>query len=1033
MPQAMKDVCKYESSTIRPLNVVMFCLVVMTVAGGSLLLSAAKPIAPVDGAIEWQEESPLRAVVQLLCLNYQAPTIYAGTVKNYIFGIGAGLAILVLSIAIVGGPRTRAEGVAGDDATLTSSVPNSSATEAGPHKVHVAPLIAAQLLVGLYLLWSFASSRWLWAPELAVGGSILLTIHFLWAFGIGNGLGSSAARLASRAVVVIAVVTAAVAIWYHYGRNPTLRSDFPVGNPAFLAACLIPGILLTAALICEKIGSAVKKRARAALAIIAAAVMVICLWAFFLADSRGAYVGLLFGALAMAFFGLRGRMRWIPVVFGVAVAALGWFYFSGLADTFSQTGRSATVRLRSYAWSYAWRMFNERPFTGHGQGAFVLVGDSHVVNDVLNDPLVFESRIAHAHNEWLEVMADLGSVGIVLIAAALLLTLRAGAAALTAWPPRSERWALVGLMGALVALIVEECFSVGLRVSGVPILFYTVIGLIWALSGYGAPGLAHYLSATRARRVITVFVGGAVGLAALVMTQQDFAAARGVYRAREAFLESDYDEAIRLASLATNRLNPQRSLTNLYRLSEAHLQAAEYLQHRAGDRKRRAHDTEPPNARLLALAEEDYRLSDERCEEGSGALKELVLRSPGYINHGRVEYWLNITRARSATARNNLEKSRALLEDAVAAIRRELLRQPFSPSVAADYMRAQRNLAGSALDLAEVVDVFARPLRHHQVTGSYVDILAELAAEPEFDRQLEALLREAANALTTPPIDDQTGEPRETWTPEKLRLLATVRFMQGDYHGAREVLELAASAYDAIAGAVPFGAASCYAELADCWFFSEPNDPPLALASATRAITLAPVSRSGRLLILSVQTRMVDYFLAANEEEKAKHLLRETGPSTATDEDVLRELAARYRKMCESLLGRREAGGLLRKPPADLVPKLQRWATRAIELNPDDPLAHYLAADLAFYVGDDDVTAKHLRDAIDKGLPPDLARQFVQTARDKRPNSSALEALWSSLAPLQPPSRPAGESPSPPERRSPTAPQDREPSRGTGR
>ncbi len=71
-----------ESSLIRPLHVVMFCLVVMTVAGGALLLSPAKPVAPVDGAIEWQEESPLRAVVQLLCLNYQVSTIHAGTVKT---------------------------------------------------------------------------------------------------------------------------------------------------------------------------------------------------------------------------------------------------------------------------------------------------------------------------------------------------------------------------------------------------------------------------------------------------------------------------------------------------------------------------------------------------------------------------------------------------------------------------------------------------------------------------------------------------------------------------------------------------------------------------------------------------------------------------------------------------------------------------------------------------------------------------------------------------------------------------------------
>ena len=110
----------------------------------------------------------------------------------------------------------------------------------------------------------------------------------------------------------------------------------------------------------------------------------------------------------------------------VALAGFGWWYLLGTADAFSPTGRSPTLRLRLYAWQYAWRLFTERPFTGHGQAGFVRLGDSFTVEDVLADPLVFESRISHAHNEWLEVLADLGSVGLVLLAAGLLLTLRAG-------------------------------------------------------------------------------------------------------------------------------------------------------------------------------------------------------------------------------------------------------------------------------------------------------------------------------------------------------------------------------------------------------------------------------------------------------------------------------------------------------------------------------------------------------------------------------------------------------------------------------
>lgn len=995
-----------DSNTIRPLDVVLICIVVMTVAGGALLLSAAEPTAPVDGAIEWHAESPLRALVELLCLNYQVPTNYAGDIKNFILAIGAGLAAIAVSIAIAAGSRTRDEGVDDDDITLSSATSAAEQTEQLSSKVHVAPLVAAQVLVVLYLLWSFASSRWSLAPELAIGGSILLAIHFLWALALGNGLSPLAGRLATRAVVAALTVTALVAIWYHYGRKPTMRADFPVGNPSFLSACLLPGILIAGGVLCEKImGVLERRRARPlGLMILALAVIVVCLWGFYVADARGPYVGLLFGVLAMAFFALRGRARMIPMALAVGAVAVGWLYMAGLAQTYSPTGRSATLRLRTYAWSYAWQMFDERPFTGHGQGGFVLTGDSHVVKDVINDPLVFGSRIAHAHNEWIEVMADLGSVGTVLIVAALLLTLRAGMVALRTLPSRTDRWALVGLMGSLVGLVVEESSGVGLRVSGVGILFYSVIGLIWALSGKQNAGLRYSLSRTRGRRLVTGVAGVVLGLTVLLVAGRDFAAARNVYSSAEALRAGSYDEAILLASQATNRLNPQRALTSLYQLSETHRVKAQMLQDRAIDRERRAYETEPPNRRLWTLADRDYGASDDHCKAASEALKALVVHSPGFFNHGRLGYWINLIRAGNAAARDDQEKQQALLKEAALSIKRELLRQPFSPSIALDYVR----VAGPTLDLTEMIDLLARPLRHHGITEPYVAepyvaLLRELAVDPEFDRHLAPLVDEAKLALTSPSIDEQDGEARKTWAPERLRLAAVIQTIRGDYTGARTLLEQAAPVYDALATSAPLGAAGCYDELAICRFFSDPSEPATALESAFRAIALAPDSRLGRQLKSGIRQRMVEYYLASDNEEESKRLLRETAPFGVTEDDIVRELAARYRRMCESLLSRREAGGVLRKPPAQLAPKLSRWVERAIELNPYDPLSRYIAADLTFYLGDDLKTVVHLRDAINHGLPVEQATQFLQLALHQRPESRALKSLLGALAPPETP------------------------------
>lgn len=199
---------------ITPMHVVMICLVTTTVAAGSLLLSAAESKALVDGAVDWQVESPLRAVVQLLCLNYEWPTVHAGEVKNFVLGIGAGLAILALAIAVIAERRDDETAGIGDEPLAAPPPPIESHDATAGRKGQITPLVAAQVLVGLFLLWSFASSRWSAAPDLAIGGSIWITICFLWAMGIGNGLNRSAALIASRMLVGVAAITALVALWY---------------------------------------------------------------------------------------------------------------------------------------------------------------------------------------------------------------------------------------------------------------------------------------------------------------------------------------------------------------------------------------------------------------------------------------------------------------------------------------------------------------------------------------------------------------------------------------------------------------------------------------------------------------------------------------------------------------------------------------------------------------------------------------------------------------------------------------------------
>jgi tetratricopeptide (TPR) repeat protein len=423
---------------------------------------------------------------------------------------------------------------------------------------------------------------------------------------------------------------------------------------------------------------------------------------------------------------------------------------------------------------------------------------------------------------------------------------------------------------------------------------------------------------------------------------------------------------------------------------------AKSLQERAADREKRAKETDIVDVRLLDLAARDRAESDLYCQRGSLVLKELVTKSPGAMNHGWVLHWLNRILAANADAREQTDLRDQYLLDAATALERELARQPFNQEITIEFLRT----AGPSLEPQRFLDLLARPLRYDRATRPYMEFLAEHAADPSFEARFDAVVQVARQTLTSDPSTEQIALLADTWTPEKLRLAATLRFRRGDYDRATLILEQAARIYAALDKSPAIAAASCLAELADSRFFSRPNEPDRAMAVADRAEDLAPPSLAGRRLTASIRQRKVDYLLAADREEQALALLKQTAPANVTEADVLSELGARYRGLCDSLLRRRLALQLRQSPDA-LLDKLDRWIKRALELNPQDGAAHYLAADLAFHNGACDAAADQLRQAILNGFPVDVAARFLAVALEKAPDCEALSVLSSQLQRLR--------------------------------
>ena len=204
------------------------------------------------------------------------------------------------------------------------------------------------------------------------------------------------------------------------------------------------------------------------------------------------------------------------------------------------------------------------------------------------------------HNEWLETGADLGIIGLVIVLATIFLTLMGGAKALLHMNSPSQRWMMIGLLSSLVALTIAECFSVGLRITGVPLVYFTIIGLIWGLSTPVSGGWQYKIS--RNRLISALVLIGSIAICACLLpenSRRDFAAARAMYDINSALEVDNVNLAHKLANRCyEDRLSPGRKLSGLQQKTQTYLQTAEILQNQYARRLEACKTSQTPSTIL---------------------------------------------------------------------------------------------------------------------------------------------------------------------------------------------------------------------------------------------------------------------------------------------------------------------------------------------------------------------------------------------------------------------------------------------------
>ncbi len=190
--------------------------------------------------------------------------------------------------------------------------------------------------------------------------------------------------------------------------------------------------------------------------------------------SRGALVGL----AVVPFFFLRGWRLWIlgPLVVLVIVLAAPGLVRERFATLTSSGGEIST---RVDIWRTAFDIWENHPVLGVGLGGFPLAYEQALVPDKEFLPSTIFQPPPHAHNIFLQLMAEQGILGLLAFVAILVAAVR-GTIRLRHSSDRVARLLGSGLLAALAAFLVHNLFDVTFEDPQTGLYVFVLFGLIAA-------------------------------------------------------------------------------------------------------------------------------------------------------------------------------------------------------------------------------------------------------------------------------------------------------------------------------------------------------------------------------------------------------------------------------------------------------------------------------------------------------------------------------------------------------------------------
>ncbi len=918
----------------------------------------------------------LRPVVEALGLYARYPTPRGVEIRNLVFFTGAAALSILAGVMLLArrGPR-----------------PALLPDEFDLDDLATRPAAWLMLMMTASALGALFSA----AQPFALGGTAIRAAWLAWWWPLAALLTARHAQRVAAGLTGVLAVTAALGLAYYAvrGGDPTGRLAYPFLNAGWTASCLLPGFVIAGTWVVFSAITRVGKNALPSPPLVrggwgrvmsAVAAALVLGAALSLTRTRAAYFGIAAAGFAALFLRAGRLARTVMVLLALAAVSAGGWYVQCLRAGGSIAQRAEALRSRfDYEWPYAWRLFVAKPVLGHGESGYVRLAGQMARDDQFREPAItaMDHAIwpASAHNEYLELLADLGLVGAGAFVAALAVTFLAAARAVRTGhsspqstgqeasrpcrvSSRGRRALIVGLAAALAGMSADAFFSASIRSPGLPPIFLTVWAALWALirpatdaaaastdevvppppsngrTPAAAPdGAASSLTVgpgrTTPRRFPTSPRGWAAvlcGAAVAWLGLADWRAARHMHDAEAALTAGrSADAVVRADFAARHRLEPFRRLT-------AWVLAARSRAERL--RSRLLSDPAPPDDPALNAGHECLAV-----------LERLEAAAPRFLQSATIE----AEAARGlVTAYERLGRPRevrAFRERVRRAFERERRDEPFD-------LRAVESLWQAAPDAPAIERLMwlRGVCRAGFVDERWERLLEELRGRPDFRPALEDLLSLARQDRLRPP---------DSWSdvlsPETFRVAARERHLAGDVRIAVDLCSEAEAMYVAALPRLRGGRAAALLELSRYRFAAlRPAGPrsswspsPGDLAEIRSMLLTCNVDAGAAGDIERYEGPGGRLWLAINlalrPEPDLREALRAAAPGPETDEWESR-LADGYGELVRLFLptaGEAGDGDAPDRRDSSARDECIAWARRAAQIAPDRPQGGLLLAE----------------------------------------------------------------------------------------